>query len=321
MLKVGIIGTGGMGSVHVNEWKALGDVEIVAVCDVTKEHADRHVEGNIKAYYDYKEMLEKEQFDIIDVCTPTYLHKQPVIDALNKKINVMCEKPLALTADDAKDIYAAAKANGVYFMVAHVIRFWDEYVTLKKIIEEKKYGKLLNMSMWRISAKPKWSWENWMLDEQKSGLIPLDLHIHDLDYMVSVFGTPKSYEMSRGIADKGGASYTDQINMRYDYDGFYISSSASWYDCDYPFVAGFRAHFEKAVVEYSNGVLNAYQADGQTVVLNQQLGGEGVGINLPSTNGYANEIIYFKDCVKNKTAPSVIKEQEIYDVLGIVGLK
>ncbi len=321
MIKVGIIGTGGMGSVHVNEWKALKDVEIVAVCDVTKEHADRHVEGNIKAYYDYKEMLEKENFDIIDVCTPTYLHKEVSIAAMNKKINVICEKPLALNVDEAKEIYSVAKENDVYFMVAHVIRFWDEYVSLKKIIEEKKYGKLLNMSMWRISAKPKWSWENWMLDEKKSGLIPLDLHIHDLDYMVSVFGAPKSYEMSRGIANKGIDEYTDQINMRYDYDGFYVTSSASWYNCDYPFVAGFRAHFEQAVVEYSNGVLMAYQSDGQSIELNKKLEGEGVGINLPTTNGYANEIIYFKDCVKNNTAPSVIKEQEIYDVLSIVGVK
>ncbi len=321
MLKVGIIGTGGMGSVHVNEWKALDDVEIVAVCDIVKNHADRHVEGNMKAYYDYKEMLENETFDIIDVCTPTYLHKQPVIDALNKKINVICEKPLTLTVDDAKDIYAAAKANGVYFMVAHVVRFLNEYATLKKIIEEQKYGKLLNMSMWRNSAKPKWIWENWMHYEEKSGLVPLDLHIHDLDYMVSVFGAPKSYEMNRGIANKGEDGYTDQINVRYDYDGFYVTASSAWFNCNYPFVAGFRAHFEKAVVEFSDGVLTAYQADEQIVVLNKKLEGKGVGINLPSTNGYANEIIYFKDCVKNQTAPSVVKEQEIYDVLSIVGLK
>ena len=65
-------------------------------------------------------------------------------------------------------------------MVAHVLRWWREYVFLKDAIDSGRYGKLLSGHMARLGNTPKWSWDNWMRDPERSGLVPFDLHIHDL---------------------------------------------------------------------------------------------------------------------------------------------
>ena len=94
MLKVGIVGLGGISKVHISGWQNIDGAEIVAVCDIREEK----FEGKefARCYKSYDEMLEKETFDIIDVCVPTYLHIEYTLKALNKGINVICEKPLTL---------------------------------------------------------------------------------------------------------------------------------------------------------------------------------------------------------------------------------
>jgi len=75
-------------------------------------------------------------------------------------------------------------------MVAHVFRFWPEYVVLKKIYDSGRYGPLRSGIMHRLGSIPKMSWNNWMQDEPRSGGVLYDLHIHDLDFLVHSFGVP-----------------------------------------------------------------------------------------------------------------------------------
>ena len=188
MLKVGVVGIGGMSGAHISAWSAMEDVEIVALCDVRPERMERYPG---KHYYeDIDEMLEKEELDILDICTPTYLHADFAVKGLEKGIHVLTEKPIALKEEDVARVYDAARRNQVNFMVAQVLRFWPEYEVLKEIYDSQKYGRLLSGFMSRLGCVPHWSWDNWMLDEERSGLVPFDLHIHDLDFMIYAFGEP-----------------------------------------------------------------------------------------------------------------------------------
>ena len=142
----------------------MKDVKLVAVCDIRRDIAEAKAE-NETVYDDIDQLLEQEQLDIVDICTPSYLHKEHSIKALTKGIHVLTEKPAALCAEDVYEMYRTAKEHRVKLMVAHVIRFMEPYQILKLLYQTEKYGKMLQGHFWRLSATPKWSWNNWMLSE------------------------------------------------------------------------------------------------------------------------------------------------------------
>lgn len=311
MLKTALVGVGGISGAHIPCWQAMNDAELVAICDIRPEQMEKY--GNIRKYTDFDEMLEKEEIDILDICLPTYLHADFAEKAMNRGINVICEKPISLKKEDAGRLYSAAKKNNVKFMVAQVLRFWREYIYIKEIFDSKKYGELLSGSMSRIGLRPKWSWDGWMMDESRSGLVPFDLHIHDLDFMVYAFGTPEKTTVFRSQRPE-----QDYINITYDFGRFFINSEAAWYDSPYPFTAGFRFQFEKAVVALEQGKLTVYEQTGKIFELSEETGNDTGDIDLPQSDAYANEIRYFTDCVINGSNPGRVKQNELETVIDIL---
>ncbi len=312
MLKVGLVGVGGISGAHIPAWEEMECAELVAVCDIRPERMERF-EGKKNCYLDFDEMLANEELDILDICLPTYLHADFAIKAMKKGINVICEKPISLKDEDVERVYSTAAENNVKFMIAHVLRFWPEYELLKEIYDSKKYGKLLSGSMIRLGSYPKWSWDNWMMDEKRSGFVPFDLHIHDLDFMVYAFGMPKVAHQSRSKLPN-----QDYINVVYDFGDFSVNTESSWYAADYPFTAEFRFHFEDAIVANENGKMMIHCKDGVKIDLSQDAQGDTGDINLPDSDAYANEINYFADCVLNDKPADKIKPEELSCVLGIL---
>ncbi|MBQ3149975.1 MAG: Gfo/Idh/MocA family oxidoreductase [Clostridia bacterium] len=311
MLKVGVVGVGGISGAHIPVWEAMENAELTAICDIRTERMEKY-EGKRK-YTDFDEMLNNEEFDIIDICLPTYLHADFAVKAMERGINVICEKPISLKEEDVERVYSTAEKNNVKFMVAQVLRFWPEYELLKEIYETKKYGKLLSGTMTRLGCYPRWSWDGWMMDEKRSGLVPFDLHIHDLDFMVYAFGMPKvSYKYRSKRPDQ------DFVSVSYDFGEFSINSEASWYSSCYPFTAEFRFQFEDAVVANENGKMMIFGRDDLKIDLSEEAEGDTGNINLPKSNAYANEIIYFADCVVNNKPVEKVKADELRCVLDIL---
>ena len=309
MLKVGLVGVGGISGAHSPAWQSMEDVELVALCDVRPEQMTRYPE--LRQYTDMDDMLAKEQLDILDICLPTYLHADAAVKAMERGIHVLSEKPVSLKAEDVHRLYETAKRNNVRFMVAQVLRFWPEYIYLKEIYDSGRYGKLLSGRMARLGHMPGWSWDNWMKDESRSGLVPFDLHIHDLDFMVYTFGKPKQVSSFRARRPD-----QDVFTAVYQFDGFYVDSEATWYAAPYPFHATYRFQFEKALIVL-DGALTVYEVDGKTFTVGAD-GGETGGIELPPTNAYANEIRYFADCVKAGRDADRVKEEELETVVKIL---
>jgi predicted dehydrogenase len=264
-------------------------------------------------YTDFDEMLANEKIDILDICLPTYLHADFAVKAMEKGINVITEKPISLKEEDVERVYSTAEKNGVKFMVAQVLRFWPEYLVLKDIFDTQKYGKLLSGTMIRLGGYPKWSWDGWMMDEKRSGLVPFDLHIHDLDFMVYAFGMPEvKYQYRSKRPDQ------DYISLCYDFGDFSINSEASWYAADHPFTAEFRFQFEDALVSNENGRMVIYLRNDEKIDLSQQAEGDTGSINLPKSDAYANEIKYVFDCVVNDKPVEKIDPEELRCVLNIL---
>lgn len=312
MLKVALVGVGGISGAHIPAWKKREDAELVAICDIRPEQMEKYPEK--RHYTDFDEMLEKEEIDILDICLPTYLHADFSVKAMEKGINVICEKPISLKKEDVKRVYECAEKNNVKFMIAQVLRFWPEYEIVKDIYDKGTYGKLLSGSMRRLGLRPKWSWDNWMADENRSGLVPFDLHIHDSDFIVYAFGKPNKVTDFRAKRPE-----QDYINAVYVYDDFFLTTEASWYDAPYPFAADFRFQFEKAVVAWEKGEMKIYETDGKIWCPISNASEHDTGdIGLPASNAYANEINYFTDCVINNTSPDRVKPEELEIVIDIL---
>ena len=311
MLKVALVGVGGISGAHIPAWEERRDAELVALCDIRAEQMEKY--KNKHCYTDFDEMLKNEEIDILDICLPTYLHAEFAIKAMNMGINVICEKPVSLNVADVARVYSTAKSNNVKFMVAQVLRFWPEYSIIKEIYDTGKYGRLLSGHMGRLGVRPKWSWDGWMMDENRSGLVPFDLHIHDLDFIVYAFGKPKEFKDYRARSEN-----QDYINSIYEYDGFFIATEAAWYDAPYPFSANFRFQFEKALAVFENHEMTIYEKDGKIFKPVSQSGEDTGDIGLPKSNAYSNEINYFADCVLSGAEPDRVKPAELETVISIL---
>ena len=296
MLKIGLIGCGFMGAMHASCYKNIAGVELVAVADVRREKAEALANGtNAVIYETGKELIEQAQVDIIDICLPTYLHAEHALLAMDKVKYLFIEKPVALTVAEGAALIEKAAATKTEVQIGQVIRFWDEYVELRKIAQSGAYGKVVNANFRRISPVPTWGFEDWLLDATRSGGAAQDLHIHDIDYALSLFGEPKEYFSVRNTLGEKN-SY---VNTLLQYDDFVVTVEGTWgLPESHPFEASFRVVFENAVIENAGGKFMRYDAEGahEIVIEKADLGVGVAGGNISDLGGCYNELCYF--CAK-----------------------
>jgi predicted dehydrogenase len=177
-MRIGIAGTGTMGTVHAAAWRNAG-AELVG-CTSAHPAQSNELAGKygITVFADYRELINN--VDIVDVCTPTHLHKTMVIEAAAAGKHVFCEKPLALTLEDASAMIEACAA--VRLFVGMVVRFFPQYRAARELVAEGRIGQLGVLRLKRVAYLPNKPVDNWYIDENRSGGLVLDLMIHDFDY-------------------------------------------------------------------------------------------------------------------------------------------
>ncbi len=179
MLRVGVIGTGAMGKNHARIYSQLPDVGLVAVSDVDGERANSVARSYAcKAYEGYKGLLE-ESLDAVSIAVPTSLHKDIALEAIQRRINVLVEKPIADTEENADEIINAARQNRVKLMVGHTERFNPAIIKLKELISSDQLGDIISISAKRVGPyNPR---------VRDVGII-VDLATHDIDIMSYLYG-------------------------------------------------------------------------------------------------------------------------------------
>ena len=144
-VRVGIIGTGWIAAAHLASYKRMLDVDIIAGADIIEGKADaffkEHNLKNVHTYTDHKEMLEKEQLDCVSVCTYNSAHAVCTIDALNAGINVLLEKPMCVTLDEAVAICRAEK-KGKVLTIGFQPRFDPNMQKIREIVQSGELGQV-----------------------------------------------------------------------------------------------------------------------------------------------------------------------------------
>lgn len=186
IVKIGIIGCGGIANgKHMPSLKKIKNVQMVAFCDVIEERAvkaaeEYGVEG-AKVYTDYKELLKDRDIEVVHVCTPNRSHAFISIDAMEAGKHVMCEKPMAKTYKEAKEMLDASERTGMKLTIGYQSRWRADSLYLKKMCEDGElgeiyYGKAIAL---RRRAVPTWGV---FLNEYEQGGGPLiDIGTHALD--------------------------------------------------------------------------------------------------------------------------------------------
>jgi len=189
VLNIAILGAGTMGKVHSNSYLNIENSKVAAVCDIDEKRAGTlaAIHG-ANAYVNFNEIFIKEKIDVVDICLPTYLHKEFILEVLRMKKHVFCEKPISLNIDDAWEIVNEAKNMKVKFSVGHVVRYFPAYSNAARLISCGEIGvpKLIRTA--RIGAYPSWGWQDWYSNHDLSGGTLLDLVIHDFDWIRHNFG-------------------------------------------------------------------------------------------------------------------------------------
>lgn len=324
MIRIAIVGYGFMGKTHLAAWRKRRGAKVVAVCDVNLAQLTAKNLGNVpgadqtseigeevRAWDDFDAMLAAGGIDVVDITLPTPLHAPTVLKALAAGCHVLCEKPMALTLAECDRMLAAAKRSGKVFLVAQCVRFFPAYLKLAELIRGGRYGKVVAANFDRFMAIPKWSPKgaSWLLDESKSGGLYVDAHIHDSDYIASLFGLPKRVSSH---ATRNARGFTLHTVTFYDYgDGKVISSGCSYAAADsLSFDASAKVFLEKATV-YLGG-------KGESPLCVYPEGGKPFAPKLATATGYEAEIEYFHKLVMGKAQPSLLTAEDARTALKLV---
>lgn len=316
-MNIGLVGVGGMGSVHYANYKEIEGCRVAAVCGSSKRAKETAEKWGISCYPTIREMVENCDIDIVDICTPTYLHHDMVMESLDCGKDTICEKPIALSMKDAKEMLDKAEQQGCMLYIAQVLQFTKEVEILHRTVESGVYGKPLDACFERLSACPRWAKDGWLFDVNKSGLLPYDLHIHDLDVIVSVFGKPEGYSITSCQGED--KNYPEQIRINYDYGKLHVAAEAAWFNADIPWTARWRVYFENGMLINDGSTLTAYQFGSEPKVFDTR--DEvmvSTGINVPPCGWYYNELKHFLDCAREHRPSPRVTPQQLLTVMEIL---
>ncbi|WMJ86093.1 Gfo/Idh/MocA family protein [Anaerocolumna sp. MB42-C2] len=185
-VKVGIIGCGGIANgKHMPSLSKLSDVEMVAFCDIVEERAQKAKEQygtpDAKVYTDYQELLKDPEIEVIHVCTPNRSHAPISIDSLHAGKHVMCEKPMAKTAEDARKMVQAAKETGKKLTIGYQHRHKPESIYLKSVIERGDLGEIYFAKAYAVRRRGTPNWGVFLNEYEQGGGPLIDIGTHSLD--------------------------------------------------------------------------------------------------------------------------------------------
>lgn len=317
MVNVAVVGLGFMGVTHIKAYLKLPNVRLAAICDAARLPEDgdfSKISGNfgtgdplkldmtkVKATRDLNELLADPGIDLIDLCIPTPLHVKLATLALKAGKHVVCEKPMARSSAQAREILDVAKQSKGYFMPAMCMRFFPGWYWLKTAIEQETYGKVKAARFRRVGEPPAWGREGYFNGALSGGAL-VDLHIHDVDFIQFLFGRPKAV-YSQGFTFYSGA--IDHVVTQYTVaNGASVSAEGSWMMSDgFGFNMAYTVNFERATADYDlsrgDGALRMYEQ------------GKGARVVPPEPgDAYLGELSYIADCIEKRRPPARVTGQD-----------
>jgi len=314
MHKVGIIGCGGMGRGHAGNLSAIPGVEVVATTDKNPAAAEALAKVyGAKVYADTPSLLDTAPVDIVAICTPTDVHAEVAIAAAKNGKQILVEKPLARTLEQADQVIAAVEKVGVRMLVGHVLRFFPEYVTAKGLLDGGQIGRPAVCRTTRASHHPRGS-DDWFADYEKSGGVVLDMLIHDFDLVRWYFGEVERV-YCRGLA-YAGLDHIDYALITLRHASKVITHvEASWALPAGNFMTKLEIAGDEGLLDFNN------ESSVPLKVLRKQTGDElAPGVIVPESpvakSPYRLEDEHFISCL-DSGAPFAVSPQDARAALAI----
>jgi predicted dehydrogenase len=290
-----------MGSTHGRAYALVPDVEIAGIYGYSESRAQPLADELGTAWTtDLQRLIDDPSIDAIDICLPGPQHREVTEAAISAGKHVLLEKPITLTIEDADALVALAARTDRVFMIAHVLRFWPEYIEIANRVQSGDYGKAISALAYRRQPFPAWS--SLFARSDLTGGAVLDMLIHDYDTLNWILGTPKAV-VGRGIVNPRSGGF-DHVQVMIDYgsasgqvDGGMMMPES------YPFTSALHVLCETGSFEYT------FRAGGRSVEMS---GGVNELIYYPHDSPpqllsvaqhdpYYSELAYFADCIRTGT--------------------
>jgi predicted dehydrogenase len=214
-LKAALVGVGVAGQVgHIPAWKKLEHVELVALCDRDLEKATRVAQrfGIPTATSNFEDILGDPEIDLVDVCTPNFLHAPLTIAALESGKHVLVERPIARTAAEAEKMVKAAEKADRHLACALSHRFREDTKILKRFVDRGELGDVFYSKTGWLRQRTDWRTEEWRQQKSVSGGgVLMDLGVQMLDLALHVLGNPKVESVSASAHRAGKAEVEDSL--------------------------------------------------------------------------------------------------------------
>jgi predicted dehydrogenase len=227
---VGIIGAGGIArGVHIPGYQKLSNVKVVAVSDPVEAARNSAAEqfGIENAYADFYEMLQRDDIHAISVTTPNFLHAEATIAALEAGKHVLCEKPLAMNAQEGEAMVEAARRTGNKLMCGFHFRFTPEVQCLKRFAQSGAFGDMYYARTQALRRRGIPGWGMFINKEKNGGGPLIDIGVHMLDSTLHVLGFPRPIAVSGQTYQKFGKR-KDVLGLmgQWDYKNFTVEDFA-----------------------------------------------------------------------------------------------
>lgn len=204
-LKAGVIGIGMISGGHTGSYKENPETELIAICDIDEKWLPVAKEqlGVKYAYTDYNELLANPEIDIVSICLPNMLHAPVTIAALNAGKHVLCEKPMAESAEMGRKMRDAELKSGKKLMISHNQRFGEDIQVMKALNDSGAFGDIYHVRVaWRrplgmlpgpytYRSDGQMYNRNWFNEKAKCGGVLRDLGSHMIDLTMYILGFPE----------------------------------------------------------------------------------------------------------------------------------
>ena len=305
-VRAGVIGVGAFGSLHARVYSELESTELVAVADVNEECLSAATARlGVEGYADYNQLLERDDIDVVNICTTDRLHVEPVTAAARAGKHILVEKPLAISVEDCDTMIEAAASAGVKLMVGQILRFDPRYYETYRAIERGQIGELVHVYTRRSNSTS--SSKNRV---DKTSVL-FFLGIHDI-YFVN-WCARSQVEVAYGLSntkvlEEFGTPDSTLALLKYR-NGMIASLEFSWILPDsYP--VRIEARFEAVGTE---GVINLDGRSRSVEVFESTRASAPETFYAPEVEGTTvgvlrDEISHFVDCIRFDREPAVSGE-------------
>lgn len=266
-IRLGLIGTGGMAKHHIKKYFAeLEGVEFTAACDVNKQAVDDvAAEYGVKAFYDYRKLLKRGKVDAVMVATPHYFHTPIVINALNKGIHVLTEKPVAVHAlDAAKMNRAYEKSQGLVYAAMFQLRTSPVNKKIKELMNQNVLGRIIRVNYiitkW-FRSQAYYDSGDWRATwKGEGGGVLLNQCPHNLDLFQWFFGMPKQVQSLVSLSKWHDIEVEDDITSVMEFEngatGVFVTNTIEGPGTDRMEICG---EYGKILVEDGKIMLSKYK--------------------------------------------------------------